>query len=283
MLEQMLVRYNLKNDEAYLNALREIMQEIALAGLYRGGFFEKAAFYGGTALRIFYKLDRYSEDLDFSLLQPDRDFSLEPYFKSIKHEFEALGITIDIKSKQKTAQTDIESAFLKSDTSIHILSLRAPIKLSSPIKIKFEVDTNPPLGFSTEEKLLLQPFSFYVKCFSAEDLYAGKMHAILFRQWKQRVKGRDWFDFEWYVRGGIKLNLKHLEIRAKESGAIDGDTDLTKDLFLTMLRDKIDTLDIKSAQLDIRRFIHDDKVVDIWSREYFQLLAGRVGFMETPP
>jgi predicted nucleotidyltransferase component of viral defense system len=283
MLEQMLVRYNLKNDEAYLNALREIMQEIALAGLYRGGFFEKAAFYGGTALRIFYKLDRYSEDLDFSLLQPDRDFSLEPYFKSIKHEFEALGITIDIKSKQKTAQTDIESAFLKSDTSIHILSLRAPIKLSSTIKIKFEVDTNPPLGFSTEEKLLLQPFSFYVKCFSAEDLYAGKMHAILFRQWKQRVKGRDWFDFEWYVRGGIKLNLKHLEIRAKESGAIDGDTDLTKDLFLTMLRDKIDTLDIKSAQLDIRRFIHDDKVVDIWSREYFQLLAGRVGFMETPP
>lgn len=278
MLEQMLKKYSIKSDEDYYNALREILQEVALAGLYRGGFFQRAAFYGGTALRIFYKLDRYSEDLDFSLLEPQNDFKLDPYFKAVKDEFEALGIQITIDSKIKTKKSNIESAFLKSNTDIHVLSLTTPIKLNRQIKIKFEVDTNPPLGFDTEEKLLLQPFSFYVKCFASKDLYAGKMHALLFRNWKKRVKGRDWYDFEWYVKNNFILNLDHLTIRTKQSNNLNGKEYFTKELFLKTLKEKIDTLDIKSAKVDIRRFISDEKVLDIWSKDYFKLLADRIQF-----
>ncbi len=276
MLQQMLNRYKITNDEDCRNALREIFQEITLAGLYRGDFFEKAAFYGGTALRIFYHLDRYSEDLDFSLLEPQKDFKFEPYFKAIEDEFIALGIDISINSKSKNSASNIESAFLKSDTSIHILSLEAPLDLKKPIKIKFEVDTSPPLGFDTQEKLLLQPFSFYVKCFSPKDLYAGKMHALLFRNWKTRVKGRDWYDFEWYVKNGFELNLEHLTIRARESGSIPSDQIFTKELLVEMLQEKIKMLDINSAKLDIRRFVADDKVLDIWSQDYFLQLVDKI-------
>ena len=276
MIEQMLKRYTIQNDQDYYDALREVMQEIALAGLYRGDFFKKAAFYGGTALRIFYKLDRFSEDLDFSLLNVDKEFSLKPYFKAIQDEFEALGIDIEISSKEKSTDTAIESAFLKSGTSIYIVSLKTAVNLNKPINIKFEIDTNPPLGFSTEEKLLLQPFSFYVKCFRIEDLYAGKMHALLFRKWKDRVKGRDWYDFEWYLKNGYALNLTHFETRAKESGSIKNSVVFTQESFFKLLSQKIQTLDIESAKVDIRRFIKDDRSLDIWSKEYFLDLAGRI-------
>ena len=280
MLKQMLNRYTINSDEDYHNAIREILQEVALAGLYRGGFFEKAAFYGGTALRIFYHLDRYSEDLDFSLLKPQKNFKFEPYFKAIEDEFIALGIQVEISSKRKTNQSNIESAFLKSDTSVHILSLEVPLKLNKSIKIKFEVDTNPPLGFHTQEKLLMQPFSFYVKCFEAQDLYAGKIHALLYRNWKTRVKGRDWYDFQWYIQNDFYLNLDHLTIRARESNSIGEDDFFTKEILLLALKQKIRTLDIENAKLDIRRFIKDDRVLDIWSKEYFLLLADKIKFTE---
>jgi len=277
MIEQMLQKYEIKDDNDRYNALREIMQEIALAGLYRGGFFKKAAFYGGTALRIFYKLDRYSEDLDFSLLESDENFSLEPYFKNIVDEFEAAAIKIEIFKKEKSTATNIESAFLKNDTSIHILALSSNT-LKRPIKIKFEVDKEPPLGFITEEKLLLQPFSFFVKCFTIENLYAGKVHALLFRKWKQRVKGRDWYDFEWYVRNSYRLNLEHLSIRAKESGDLGENKYFTKASLEKLLLEKISNLDIESAKLDIKRFIEDDKILEIWSREYFKLLVEKIEY-----
>ena len=278
MLEAMLRRYTLETSSDIYNALREILQEIALAGLYRGGFFDKAAFYGGTCLRIFYRLDRFSEDLDFSLLAPDNDFCLDPYFRAIEKEFEALGISVHISQKKSPSKTFIESAFLKSSTEIHILSLETKTKLKSGtvkqhIKIKFEVDKNPPLGFETEEKLLLQPFSFYVKCFKAEDLYAGKMHALLFRQWKDRVKGRDWYDFEWYVKNGYELNLEHLTIRAIESGDLPDGTTLTIALLHELLKKKIETLDFEMVKVDIKRFVKNKSVLDIWSREYFLALS----------
>jgi len=277
MIEQMLQKYVIESENDKYNALREIMQEIALAGLYRGGFFKMAAFYGGTALRIFYNLDRYSEDLDFSLLTSKENFNLEPYFKNIMDEFEAVGIKIEISKKEKSATSNIESAFLKNDTAIHVLSLQSNT-LQKPIKIKFEVDKRPPLGFETEEKLLLQPFSFYVKCFTIENLYAGKMHALLFRNWKQRVKGRDWYDFEWYVRNNYNLNLKHLTIRARESGHLPHDETFTAESLKKLLAEKISDLDIEATKLDIKRFIKDDKALEIWSREYFQLLADKIRY-----
>lgn len=175
------------------------MQQIALAGLYRGGFFNKAAFYGGSCLRIFLQLQRFSEDMDFSLLQPDVHFELDNYFEPITAEFKALGREVVINKKEKKKQTNVESAFLKEDTAIYNLQFRT----EQTVKIKIEVDVNPPTGFNCEHKLLLLPFSFMTRCYSLPDLYAGKMHALLFRNWKARVKGRDWYDFEWYVRNNI--------------------------------------------------------------------------------
>jgi predicted nucleotidyltransferase component of viral defense system len=275
VVEQMLQKYNLADGENINDALREVMQEIALAGLVRAGFFDKAAFYGGTCLRIFYGLPRFSEDLDFSLLQPQADFSLIPYFSVLKKEFAALGFEVDISAREKSVDSAVVSAFLKKNTSVYDVRVRG----QKILKIKFEVDTDPPMGFNTEEKLLLDPYSAYVKCFSLPDLYAGKMHALLFRQWQNRVKGRDWFDFEWYVRRGVELNVSHLAMRAKQSGDLADDLFLSTELFSRWLSQRIERLDVESAKSDARRFITDARVLDIWSRDYFMELARRVRFL----
>lgn len=273
MIKDWIEEYNPKTAKNYKQALREIMQQLALAGLARGGFFNKSAFYGGTALRIFYGLDRFSEDLDFSLLQKEKDFNLESYLKTIEDEFLAQGIKVSIKIKNKSVESDIESAFLKSETLWSELSLDAVvpqlgIRQNLGIKIKIEIDTHPPLGFETEEKLLLQPYSFYVKVFTLEDLFAGKMHALLFRKWGNNVKGRDWYDMEWYIRKKVSLNLKHFVMRAKDSGDWDKDT-MTEDEFRTLLQQRIDTVNFEIAKEDVKRFLANSETISIWSKNYF--------------
>jgi hypothetical protein len=282
MIKEWLEQYKPGNQQAAEQALREIMQEIALAGLQRSGFFEKAAFYGGTALRIFHGLQRFSEDLDFSLLQADPDFSLEQYLRGIQKEFSALGVTVSIEEKEKTATTNVDSAFLKPDTKWKELVIKEilpqeAVKMRPMIKIKIEVDTKPPLGFETEEKLLLKPFSFYTKCFTLPDLFAGKMHALLFRKWKGRVKGRDWFDMEWYIRKGTPLNLDHLLTRAVDSGDWK-DTFLTKEQFMGLLQNKIRSVSLNSIREDVVRFIPDDQLIEIWSPDYFIDLVQKIRF-----
>lgn len=277
MIKEWLDSYKPSNKEDTLHALREIMQEIALAGLQRAGFFEKAAFYGGTPLRIFYDLDRFSEDLDFSLLQIDPAFSLDKYLEAVRHEFESLGMHVSIKEKHKTSQSNIESAFLKSETIWKELVLEQIIPQNGldqkeNIKIKLEVDTRPSLGFESEEKLLLRPFSFYVKCFTISDLFAGKMHALLFRKWKNNVKGRDWYDMEWYLKKGIPLHLAHFLSRARDSGDWHEST-ITEAEFRELLKTKIERVDINQVKADISRFIPDPKVLNIWSAKYFHDLA----------
>ena len=277
MIKDWLAEYNPKNKDEAQSALREIMQEVALAGLYRGGFFEKAAFYGGTALRIFHGLDRFSEDLDFSLLQPDPDFSLDKYLDAIQTEFQALGMQVSIKEKKKAKDTHVDSAFLKSETIWRELILDGIIPQSglgqqASIKIKIEVDTVPPVGFETEEKLLLRPFSFYVKCFTLPDLFAGKMHALLFRKWKENVKGRDWYDFEWYVKKGVPMKLEHFIERAQGSGDLQ-DEKLTEQQFRKLLTNRINSVDMKNVKADALRFIPDSARLEIWSKTYFTDLA----------
>jgi hypothetical protein len=286
MIKEWLQEYNPKNGEEAEAALREIMQEVALAGLNRTGFFEKAAFYGGTALRIFHELDRFSEDLDFSLLEPIPDFSLAPYFDGIVTEFQSIGMAVSIKQKNKASKSNVESAFLKAETLWKELVLedvipQAGLPSMSGIKIKFEVDREPPLGFSTEEKLLLKPFSFYVKCFTLPDLFAGKMHALLFRKWKQRVKGRDWYDMEWYIKKGVPINLDHFVLRAQDNGDWKKPY-ITKDEFINLIKSKIETVSFDHIKDDIVRFIPNDKVLDIWSPQYFKDLVDRMKFMMRP-
>lgn len=273
MIKDWLENYQPKTQNDYVQALREIMQQVTLAGLYRGGFFEKAAFYGGTALRIFYGLNHFSEDLDFSLLKSDENFYWDSYLKTIEEEFKAQGMTVSIKTKVKALPSNVESAFLKSETlwSELILETVVPqigLKNIVGIKIKIEVDTHPPSGFETEEKLLLQPFSFYVKCFQIQDLFAGKMHALLFRKWKNNVKGRDWYDLEWYIRRGTPLNLHHFLIRAKDSGDWKKDG-ITEVEFRALLNQCIEAVNMDRTKADIARFIPDPQVLNIWSKSYF--------------
>lgn len=280
MIKDWLDSYHPANREEAKDALREIMQEIALAGLNRAGFFEKAAFYGGTALRIFYGLDRFSEDLDFSLLARNPDFSLEKYQNAIVSEFAALGMQVSITEKKKTIKNNINSAFLKSETIWKELVLEEIIpqnglKEVANIKIKIEVDIEPPLGFVTEEKLLLQPFSFYVKCLSLPDLFAGKMHALLFRKWGTNVKGRDWYDMEWYIKKGYELNLDHFLLRAIDSGDWKKDK-ISETEFRALLSEKIDKVKLDFVKADISRFIKDPKKLEIWSPQYFHDLANKL-------
>ena len=280
MIKEWIESYNPKNNEEAQSALREIMQEITLAGLQRSSFFEKAAFYGGTALRIFHNLDRFSEDLDFSLLQTEKDFSLEKYQYAIINEFASLGMNVSISEKQKVKQNNINSAFLKSETIWRELKLETIIPQNgldtkANIKIKIEVDTEPPLNFKTEEKLLLKPFSFYVKCFTLPDLFAGKMHALLFRKWGTNVKGRDWYDMEWYIKKGIKLDLGHFLTRAQDSGDWEGES-ISEIEIRNLLSKKIDTVNMNYVKADVIRFIKDPTQLDIWSITYFHDLVSHL-------
>ena len=273
LFDQMLSRYNLQTNDDYINAQHEVMQQVTLAGLYRGSFFNKAAFYGGTCLRIFYGLQRFSEDMGFSLLQSATDFKLENYFEPIILEFNALGRDVVIIKKEKKKQTNVESAFLKDDTAVYNLQFRT----ERTIKIKIEVDINPPSGFSTEHKFLLLPFSFMARCYVLPDLYAGKMHALLFRSWKNRVKGRDWYDFEWYVKNNTPLNFKHLSERTNQFGSLT-QGELTQNNFIQLLKDVISKTNIEMVKADVRPFIKNPGEMDIWSTEYFTQLADMILF-----
>jgi hypothetical protein len=274
MIKEWIAEYNPQNEEETLAALREILQEITLAALSRTDFFKKAAFYGGTALRIFHGLDRYSEDLDFSLLETNPSFSLTPYFSAITSEFEALGIRVSIREKDKRIKSQVESAFLKTETIWQELVLEGVVKqhgISSnkSVKIKIEIDRIPPLGFETEEKLLLRPFSFYANCFDLPSLFAGKLHALLFRKWKNRVKGRDWYDMEWYIRKGVPLNMHHFLNRARETKDWKGN-EINQEQILQLLTEKIKTVSIDAVKEDVKRFIQDDEKLKIWSSDYFK-------------
>jgi len=273
LFDLMLSRYPVQTDNDAINARHEVMQQITLAGLYRGGFFNKAAFYGGTCLHIFYGLQRFSEDMDFSLLQQDAAFQLENYFGPILNEFKAMGREVVIDKKVKKNPTNIESAFLKEDTAVYNVEFRT----ERNIKIKIEVDIKPPSGFATEHKFLLLPFSFMVRCYTLPDLYAGKMHALLFRSWQNRVKGRDWYDFEWYVRNNIALNFEHLGQRCLQFGPLHQE-ELTKAAFIQLLREKISNTNIEKVKQDVRPFLKNPVELDIWSTDYFLHLAEMIQF-----
>jgi predicted nucleotidyltransferase component of viral defense system len=268
IFQNMLSHYPIATKDDLNNATHEVMQQIALAGLYRGGFFDKAAFYGGTCLHIFYGLQRFSEDMDFSLLKPDEKFALENYFDAIVNEFKALGREVTITRKDKKTMTNVESAFLKDNTEIYDLQFTTEKR----IKIKIEVDTQPPLGFATEYKLLMLPFSFMVRCYSLSDLYAGKMHALLFRNWKSRVKGRDWYDFEWYVRHNYPLNFSHLQQRSVQLNGLS-ENEFAIDIFKIMLKERIEKTDINAVKNDVRPFLKNTSEMEIWSTEYFLQLV----------
>ena len=268
--DRMLSAYDLTTDQARRNAMFEVNQQVILAGLYQGGFFSKAAFYGGTCLRIFHGLQRFSEDMDFSLLHAEADFNFSQYFQPIVDEFRAIGREVAITKKNKNHFSKVESAFLKDNTDVYDISFQT----EKSIKIKIEVDTCPPMSFSTEQRLLLEPRSFMTRCFTLPDLFAGKMHALVYRAWKNRVKGRDWYDFEWYVRHRVPLDFKHLSERIHEFNGCDK----SKEEFLEDLMTRLATADIIQVKADVMPFVKDSKDMEIWSNDYFTQLAKLITF-----
>ena len=268
IFDNMLSRYELATEQQKRNAIFEVNQQIILAGLYAGGFFESAAFYGGTCLRIFHGLQRFSEDMDFLLLAPNENFDFSKYFQPIVDAFALVGREVEITKKDKKSFGKVESAFLKDNTDVYDVTFQT----EKSIKIKIEVDTNPPLNFTTEQKLLLQPHSFMTRCFTLPDLFAGKMHALVYRAWKNRVKGRDWYDFEWYVRNGVALDFAHLAERCKQ---FNGE-DISPESFKTKLIERLSTADIKQVKEDVLPFVRNPKELDIWSNDYFVQLAEMV-------
>lgn len=261
----MLSQYDLTTEQNKRNAVFEVNQQVILAGLYNGGFFKSAAFYGGTCLRIFHGLQRFSEDMDFSLLTQDENFDFSKYFQPIIDAFALVGREVEIKKKDKKYFGKVESAFLKDNTDVYDVTFQT----EKAIRIKIEVDTCPPMNFNTEQKLLLQPHSFMTRCYTLPDLFAGKVHALVYRSWKNRVKGRDWYDFEWYVRHNIPLDFAHLAERCKQFN----NEDITPEQFKEKLKERLRTTDIKQVKEDVIPFVRNPKELDIWSNDYFVQLA----------
>lgn len=265
----------------YDRALREVLQETALAGLWRRGFFDKAAFYGGTALRLFYGLDRFSEDLDFSLLETSPDWKLAERLGGLKEEIEAFGFTVDINAKHEGG---IESAFIKANTKIHLIRVQAPPDITESmaaggvIKVKLETDTAPPEGIKTEIKTLLEPFPFPVRLVTPDCLFAGKVHACLCRSWKTRVKGRDWYDFLFFIARGIPVDMHNLESRMKQSGHWAGERPLTETDVRNLFSERINSINWKQAAEDVRPFVTDPRSLELWGPDLFNDITIRMRF-----
>lgn len=262
-------------------ALREVLQEAALAGLWRRGFFDQAAFYGGTALRLFHGLDRFSEDLDFSLLLPDPEWKLSDRLPGLKEEIEAFGFSVELEMKHKGG---IDSAFIKANTKIQLLRNEAPEAVAGStasnrlIKVKLETDTDPPSDLRSETRRLLEPFPLSVRVVTGPCLFAGKLHACLCRAWKSRVKGRDWYDLLFFVARGIAPDLPHLEARLRQSGHWTVGRRLEIEDVTTMLLGRIEAIDWRQAREDVLPFVRDPRALELWGRELFAEAVARISW-----
>lgn len=269
LIQQMLQKYDPKNNEEKRNAIKEIMQEIVLCGLSKAGFFDVAAFYGGTALRIFYDLDRFSENLDFALLTKNPNFNLSTYFPILESTIQSFGLSVSLEIKQKAKESAIQSAFLKGDTIEHFLLFYPNdtiqgINKNEKIKVKFEVDITPPALATYETKFQLLPIPYSIKLYDEASLFAGKIHAVI-----SRVKGRDLYDYIFYLSHNIKFNLPHLREKLIESNYIKDSDSCTLIDVKTMLINRFNEIDYKEAKQDVFPFIKDKNALDIWSKEFF--------------
>jgi predicted nucleotidyltransferase component of viral defense system len=281
-IRQILATYEIRSLDDSLRALRGVMQEIALLGLWRSKFFEKAAFYGGTALRVLFGLDRYSEDLDFSLLEKNGNFDLADYREALKRELASFGFAVEVESRTKQPGTAIQSAFLKADTWTQMITVEfergliQQVPRNRGLKIRLEIDTDPPPGFTTETRYLLRPVPFAARTFSLPDLFAGKMHAVLCREWKSRVKGRDWYDLVWFAAQHPELRVSHLEQRMRQTRHWTGPSPLTEADFRGLLTRRIDRLDIEQIRREVEPFVKNPASLTLWSKEFFLDIASRV-------
>jgi len=274
-IQSMLERYTCASIEDYRNALKEIVQELALLGLYRGGFFSHAAFYGGTALRIFYGLDRFSEDLAFTLVKPDRSFQFSKYFRPLRDELASFGLEMTVEEKVKSNQSAVRSAFIKGGTQLHLIKIAAvkpPVSGVNPdeqLRIKIELDTDPPAGAGFELKYQLLPVPYSVRMYDAPSLFAGKVHALLCRSWENRVKGRDFYDYAWYLSRRTPLNMAHLAARLRQTGHLAKSEELAGNDLVERLLARFQQVDFQQARKDVELFVSNPESLALWSPDFF--------------
>lgn len=261
------------------NAVKEVIQEIVLCGLSRVGFFKENAFYGGTALRIFYGLDRFSEDLDFSLLKRNKDFDFDKYISGLEDELGSYGLNLIVSIKEKRVDSNIKSAFIKANTKELVLKFYSDDLLIKNIgdkelvKVKFEVDTMPPDFAGVEYKFKQLPIPYEVAIYDMPSLFAGKVHAVLCRSWKNRIKGRDLYDFVFYISKKTPINLKHLNARLVDSGYLELEQELTLEQLKQRLKEHFNSIDYKLAKEDVINFIKNTSKIDLWSSEFFSSIT----------
>lgn len=273
-IEQMLKRYELNTIHDHENELKEIIQEVVLLGLWRSKFYEKAVFYGGSALRILYKLDRFSEDLDFSLIAPKKDFNIKKYLAAVKSELELWNFEVSTEEKNKKEKSTIDSAFIKANTLIHLLKIDVNLKThkNAVMKIKLEVDQNPATGFTSELKDHLHPIPFTIKTMTLPSLFAEKMHALLCRTRKTNTKGRDWYNLIWFVKNNIPCDLYYLKNKMTQTGHIDVSETLTKEKLIEFLSGKIKEIAFDLAKSDVEPFLKNSgqrEELSLWSDTFF--------------
>lgn len=278
IIEQMLKNYDDQPPMDKKNVVKEIMQEMVLCGLSRAGFFKKAAFYDGTALRVFYGLDRFSEDLDFSLKAKDESFDLTTYFPILKKEIAAFGLQVNVEEKVKNVDSPIQSAFLKGNTRKHLLLFYGNQALpgihpGEKIRIKFEVDTNPPEYACFEHRYRLLPSPYEVALYDAPSLFAGKIHAVLCRGWQNRVKGRDLYDYVFFLSRNVPVNIAHLQARLQQSDYLKLGEDFSLTDIKQHLSNRFEAIDYKQAKDDVIPFIRNTDSLHVWNAHFFKQIT----------
>jgi predicted nucleotidyltransferase component of viral defense system len=270
LIQDRLDQYTCKSAIEEEQALREITQEVVLAALGRTDFFAQAALQGGTCLRVFYGLNRFSEDLGFVLRDTNQAFDLKCYLRSVAEELAAYGYRLEIQDPSK-AGVAVKKAFLKDDSICRVLDLgymRAD-RSTRKIRVKLEVDTHPPSGSGFEAKFLDFPFVSSVVLQDLPSLFAGKLHALLCREY---VKGRDWYDFIWYTGRSTGINQPLLASAIRQQGPWkDQDILVDKAWCVTELRRVIASIDWPKAAEDVRRFLRPNELPSLkhWSVELF--------------
>ncbi len=252
VIQNELKRYAAKSIQEEQQAIREISQELILSGLERAGFFKVAEFQGGTCLRIFHGVQRFSEDLDFALSAPDSNFQWSSYLNRLEKEVQVYGYQIQIKERSKSGRA-IKQVFLKADSPGNYFELQYPSSLSKSLRIKLEVDAHPPSGAFTETRFLNFPTLAAITVQTIASLFAGKLHALLSRPWE---KGRDWYDFLWYASRRTPVNWDLLSNALEQMGPWQGQGRRANLLWLReQMELRIKAMDMDAAQKDIRRFL----------------------------
>ena len=272
MIEDRMREYKPTSKRDELNAFKEIAQEIALLALSRAEFFKHAAFQGGTCLRIIYNLPRFSEDLDFIMFNPTPEFAWQPYLDAIKLEFDSWGLSLQVKDRSD-ADTIVKKAFLKESSFGKVLRLlyardRSDMQVA---EIKLEIDTNPPQGSFFETKLLAFPTPYSVVTQSLPSLFAGKLHALLCRPY---VKGRDWFDFIWYLSHRTSVNYTFLKEALVQQGPWKGSSHITIDRqwLCEQLQEKVQNIQWDLSRRDVEVFLKPRELesVKLWNATFFE-------------